>query len=223
MEHIPEYQPINYVIAIGSISGGGKTTLVKKTAELLRGSTLLFDEYQASSQYPQDIGQWLADGADFNAWKTPDFARDVAALKKGESVTAPRENRVVHPTEFIVIEEPMGRVRAEIAPYIDFAVFIDTPFEIGLARRLARDVDYLELKELESATREQLTLGYKRLFVHVSGYLQYYLDIGRDLYSAIYEQGIATCDLVLDGRLPADELATQLVTTVKKTINGQGS
>jgi uridine kinase len=219
MERVPEYLPANYVIAVSSISGGGKSTLVRKTAELLNGSTLLFDEYRASSHYPQDTGQWLADGADFNEWETPDFARDVAALKIGKSVTAPRENRVVHPAEFIVIEEPMGRVRAEMAPHIDFVAFINTPLEIGLARRLARDVDYLELKDLENATHEELTQDYKRLFIHVSGYLQYYLDIGRDLYRAIHEQAIATCDLVLDGQLPVDELAAQLVTTVRERLS----
>ena len=82
--------------------------------------------------------------------------------------------------------------------------------------RMARDVNYLELKDLECVTHEQLTQGYKRLFIHVSGYLQYYLDIGRDLYRAIHEQAFATCDLVLDGRLPVDELAVQLVKAVKE-------
>ena len=213
---MPAYQPVNFVIGISSISGGGKTTLVKKTAELLQCPALLFDDYRASSEYPEDIKQWIANGADFDEWKTPVFARDVAALRNGKSITAPRDGRVVHPAEFIVIEEPMGRLRAEMSAHIDFAVYIDTPLEIGLARRLARDVDYLEIKDLDSVTHEQLKQGYKKLFIHVSKYLEYYIHIGRDLYSVIHDQAKTSCDLVLDGQLPLEELAAQLITAVQK-------
>jgi uridine kinase len=31
---------LNYVIAISSVSGGGKTTLVKRTTDLLKGTAL---------------------------------------------------------------------------------------------------------------------------------------------------------------------------------------
>lgn len=36
--------PESFVIAISAVSGGGKTTLVKKTAELLGATTLFTDE-----------------------------------------------------------------------------------------------------------------------------------------------------------------------------------
>jgi hypothetical protein len=136
--------PAGFVIAFSSVSGGGKTTLVKKVAERLDAPWLLFDEYKIVSHYPKDVRKWVDDGADVNEWQTPQFAADVAALRRGESVTLPRDGRIVLPAEHVLIEEPMGRARVEMAPH----------------------------------------------------------------------QAAATCDLLLDGQLPADELAQQLVAAV---------
>jgi hypothetical protein len=47
------------------------------------------------------------------------------------------------------------------------------------------------------------------------GYLGFYLYAGREFYIAVYEQAAATCDLVLDGQLSADELTRQLVAAVE--------
>jgi hypothetical protein len=208
--------PTHFVIAIGSISGGGKTTLVKETAELLNAPWLLFDEYKTVSQYPQDVKKWLDEGADVNEWKTPQFARDVAALKRGESVTSPRDGRIVQPSEYIVVEEPFGRGRAEMASHIDFVAVIDTPLEIALCRGIMRDTNRFYVDDLDAASKEQLVHSHEGLYDYLRGYLGFYLYALREFYIAVYERAAATCDLVLDGQLPADELARQLVAAVEK-------
>ena len=48
MSHSP-----NYVIAVSSVSGGGKTTLVKSAANFLKGTTLFFDDYASSHSIHQ--------------------------------------------------------------------------------------------------------------------------------------------------------------------------
>jgi len=211
-----EAHPTNFVVAIASVSGGGKTTLVKKTAELLNGTTLFFDDYQSVSQYPEDSQKWLEDGADVNEWKTPQFSRDVAALRKGQSITMPGNGGTVEPSEFIVIEEPMGRARVEMAAHIDFVAVIDTPLEVALSRRVIRDMGYFDIKDIDTATREQLVEGFEKLIGYVRNFLGHYLRTGRELYTTVQEQAKASCDLVLDGQLPVDELARQLVAAVKK-------
>lgn len=216
-----ENHPTNFVIAISSVSGGGKTSLVIKTAELLNATMVFFDDYADSSQYPKDNKKWLEDGADVNEWKTPQFARDVAALRKGESITAPRDGRIIQPSEYIVIEEPMGRERAEMAPHIDFVAVIDIPLEIALARRLIRDMDFFDIKDIDAASRDQLTTGFKKLINYVRGYLGSYLRTGRTLYDVIQEQAKASCDLLLDGERPADDLAKELVAAVKNARGNQ--
>jgi len=205
----------NYVIAVSSVSGGGKTALVKCTADLLGGTALYFDDYASVSEYPPDIKQWVEEGADVNQWQTPQFARDVAALKRGDSIVSPKDGARIRPSEFIVIEEPMGRARAEMATLIDFVAVIDTPLEIALARRLLRDLGPVSREDIDKATKEKLAEGVIQIVTYLEDYLSGYLDAGRLLYIAVQEQAKANCDLVLDGFLPVDELSQQIVTAVK--------
>jgi hypothetical protein len=207
--------PPNYIIAVSAVSGGGKTTLVKSTADLLRGTALFFDDYASVSEYPTDIKKWVEDGADVNEWKTPQFAQDLAALRRGDSIVSPIDGASILPSEFIVIEEPMGRNRAEMASLIDFVAVIDTPLEIALARRLLRDLGPISVEDIEKATKEQLAEGVVKIITYLNDYLSGYLDAGRDLYIAVQERAKENCDLVLDGSLSVDELAQQLVTAVK--------
>jgi len=205
----------NYSIAVSSVSGGGKTTLVKKTADLLRGITLFFDDYASVSEYPSDIKKWVEDGANVNEWKTPIFAQDLAALRRGDSIISPKGGTNILPSEFIIIEEPMGRERAEMADLIDFVAVIDTPLEIALTRRLLRDLGPISLEDIEKATKKQLTEGVVQTITYLKSYLSGYLDAGRDLYIAVQEQAKERCDLVLDGSLSVDTMAQQLVAAVK--------
>ncbi|MCH8291500.1 hypothetical protein IH992_10420 [Candidatus Poribacteria bacterium] len=202
----------NFVIAISAVPGGGKTTLVKKTAGLLEATTLFFDDYASVSEYPKDIIQWMNDGADLNEWKTPVFAKDVAALKRGERIIHPVANDTIESNEFIVIEDPIGRGRNEMTELIDFMVLIDTPLDIALARRLLRNIEkYYRCKaeeRLEKATKEEL-IEYP--IESVSKELNRYLSEYRAIYLAFQEQMSSYCDLILDGGLPSDELANQLV------------
>lgn len=205
----------NYVIAISSVSGGGKTTLVRRTADLLKGVALFFDDYASVSEYPPDIRKWIERGADVNEWETPQFAQDLAALRKGTSIVSPIDGASILPSEFIVIEEPMGRERAEMAPFIDFVAVIDIPLEIALTRRLLRDLGPISLENIEKASKEQLAEGFIEVVTYLEDYLSGYLDAGRDLYIAVQERAKENCDLELNGCLSVDELAQQIVTALQ--------
>ena len=159
--------------------------------------------------------KWVDDGADLNLWKTPKFADDLAALKRGESVVAQAGGATIAPTEFIVIEEPMGRGRDEMAKSIDFVALIDTPLDIAMARRFLRLADTNPLGDIEQTTKEQLREHVEGLLGFLTGELQSYLDVSRAVYIAVQEQVSVDCDLILDGRLPADDLAEQLVEAVR--------
>lgn len=188
---------------------------MKCTADLLRATALHFDDYASVSEYPPDIKQWVEEGADVNEWRTPQFARDVVALKRGESIVSPKDGARIRPSEFIVIEEPMGRARAEMATLIDFVAVIDIPLEIALARRLLRDLDPISRQDIEKATKEKPAEGLVQIVTYLEDYLSGYLDAGRALYIAVQERAKANCDLVLDGSLSVDELARQIVTAVQ--------
>src|SRR5438105_4636463 len=84
-----------FVIAISGTSGAGKSTAVRNlVARLGDAIALHFDDYEASSIYP-DITQWLADGADPNQFQTPQLSADLRALSAGEAITLPHQGEVI--------------------------------------------------------------------------------------------------------------------------------
>ena len=48
----------------------------------------------------------------------------------GKSVTTPEDDSIVKSSVFIVIKDPMGRARVEMAPDIDFVALIDTSLKM---------------------------------------------------------------------------------------------
>ncbi len=205
-----------YIIAISSVSGGGKTTLVKKAAEKLGVCALFFDDYASSSEYPANLRQWLDDGGNLNERKTPQFARDLAALHRGEPVAAPRGGAMVRPTEYLVIEQPLGRGQAEMAGLIDFVAVVRTPLEIALARRTMRDLDLQSSVQLENATREELIHQVQEIRGYLKYFLGLYLEIEREVYITILEKVEREADLILDGMLPVEKLVDELIQAVKE-------
>jgi uridine kinase len=194
--------PQAFVIAICGTSGAGKTRLVELTVRLLGDAVALhFDDYRSDSRYPADLGAWLEAGADPDAWQTPRMAADLMALRAGRPVAAPGRPGPLQPRRYVVVEEPFGRARREIAAGIDFAAYLDLPMEIALARKLRRD--------LAGAARE---LGAQGALDRVSLFFEEYLEgRGRDAYLAGNQRARESCDLVLDGMLPVELLAREIV------------
>jgi uridine kinase len=192
----------SFVIAICGTSGAGKTRLVEQTVWQLGDAVALhFDDYRSVSHYPADLGAWLEGGADLDAWRTPQMAADLTALRAGRAVVAPGQTRRLEPRRFIVVEDPFGRARREMAAGIDFSAYLDLPMEIALARKLRRD--------LAAAARE---LGAQGALARVSLFFEEYLEgRGREAYLAGNERARESCDLVLDGMMPVELLAREIV------------
>ncbi|MDQ3904103.1 MAG: hypothetical protein M3300_01305 [Actinomycetota bacterium] len=193
------------VVAIAGPSGAGKTTLVQHVAALLADATpVYFDDYAALSTYPEDLAAWLAAGADPDRWQTPRLAADVQALRSGMPVLHPDGTIILQPARYVVLEEPFGRERQEMALAIDVVVVIDLPLEIALARRLRRTMSH---------GREQWST--EQLLTHMEDYLAAYLAWGRTLYRVVNRRAMQSCDIVVDGTQPPEVLARQIVEAVR--------
>ena len=169
------------VIGVSAVSGGGKTSLVTELAKLLENAvTVYFDEFDDTIEHPPDIPIWLSKGGDYNAWRAPELAKRLQHLKEGVAVGLTNES-----ARYIVFDAPLGRVHTETGKYIDHMVFIDTPLDVAMARRLLRD------------GRD----------VWNDDHLRRYLDWARGLFTHHIEQVSASADVILDGTLPVDTLA----------------
>ncbi len=188
--------PDSFVIAVSGPSGAGKTTLAANLAAALAPSTQLsYDHYYRSvAAWECDYRQWVEQGCDPNQFNSiPPLVDDLRALRHGHTVTSPR-NEVIPAAPIIIIEEPWGRQRAELAPLIDYVVHIDIPLDVSLARRLFRDGQR----------------GYD-LFAYVRAYLEMPL---RSIYLQM-QKGAASADLVLDGLLPEGDIVMAAVKHIR--------
>jgi len=117
----------NFVIGISSVSGGGKTEVAKKLAELLQHALVLsFDDYDNTNIPPESFEAWFLEGGDYNAWQTPLLTRDLHALTSGNHIASPVDGSKISPAEYVVFDAPLGRAHCDTGRLIDFMVFIDT-------------------------------------------------------------------------------------------------
>jgi uridine kinase len=194
-----------FVVAVSGPSGAGKSTVVGNlVARLGNAVALYFDDYETSSTYP-DIEQWLANGADPNDFQTPQLSADLELLAAGRAITLPHNGQIANPAPVIVLEEPFGRERAEVADLIDYVVCIDLPLEIALARKLLRMLNFFLAQQTPDAFAK-----------HLQFFLPWYLETGRELYRLVQQRVLRSCDLIADGTLPPEALAD----VIEKAVRG---
>lgn len=191
-----------FVIGISAPSGGGKTTVARQLVARLPDAVLLsFDDYDHLTVHPASYPQWLAEGADYNAWQTPQLSVDLRRLRAGQAIVAPRTGQVVSPRAYIVFDAPLGRAHHETGQQIDLMVFIDTPLDVAMARRLLRDY-----------SQNERSLSHK--WAQIQSELAVYLASGRAAYLEMDRQIKPGCDLILDGLRSPDELALEILVRI---------
>ena len=155
-----------FVVSVASVSGGGKTATVAGLTDVLPNTkALYFDQYDCGG--PENIMDWLDKGADNNEWDLAPLLADLDRL-------------LAEPLDCIILDFPFADQHAQSSPYIDFTVFIDTPLDLALARRLMRDFS-------DAGTAD------------IMGGIQYYADRGRAAYLHMLETIRPSSDLVVDG------------------------
>lgn len=202
---MPELSPSKtFVVGISSHSGGGKTTVAKRVSEILKDTVLiLFDDYDFDTVHPESFQQWHEKGADYNAWKTPRLKNDLSKLKAGEPIKSAIDGTTFQPQPYLIFDAPLGYAHAETGALIDFMVFIDTPLDVAMARRLLRDL----ASESPENTNHALHT--------VRSDLTAYLDYARDAYLELDVQVKPGCDLILDGCRSVDDIAQEIAAAIK--------
>lgn len=194
----------SYVIALAGPSGAGKSTLLHELSVRFGGAVVLrIDEYEATSTFP-DTAEWLANGADPNAFLSPQFVADLHALRSGNTIVAPDTTVCIQPTHVLLVEEPFGKARDQMRNLIDFVVHVDIPLEIALARKLLRQNAFLPWEQNPDVFID-----------HLREFLMWYLSVGRAFYIAVRKRVLEQCDLVVDGTSSTEAIVEMIVSAVQ--------
>ena len=172
-----------FIISINSVSGGGKTALATALHRSLPQSALFcFDDYNDSNVYPEDFYEWSRREADITEFDCPGMRNAVdKAIQRGKA-------------NQIILDYPFGRRHPRFADIIDLAVFINTPLDIALARRILRDYSVENQEVLENLLSE----------------LNHYLAKARYPYLDTYKDKEVS-DLILDGCRSLDDLKSEVL------------
>ena len=198
------------IIGISAVTGGGKTAVTQRLVGVLEDAVALhFDDYDDTNVHPNDIQGWFAAGADYDAYETPVFTGHLQALKAGRTIRYPIGDVTIAPARYVVADAPLGRAHADSGRFIDLMVFIDTPLDIAMARRVLREIDREEYRTPDEA------LDY------VKGELSGYLAQARPIYEEFQERMRASSDLIVDGTLSIDAIAERIRCEVEARFPSQ--
>ena len=146
------------VIAVAAVTAGGKTTVVNVVKDRLpKTAALHFDEYSFDGEV-EDFYQWVLDGADYNVWDLSPLEKDILALRNSGEF------------DYLLLDYPFAYRQDQIRKYIDAAVFLDTPLDVALARKVLRDFRDADADEIRKEM--ELYLKYARI-----AYVQMLKDI----------------------------------------------
>ena len=198
------YSYRNRVVGITSVSGGGKTAVTRRLAEVPGDAVAIhFDDYDDTNVHPADIQRWFLAGADYNAYETPVFTRHLQALKAGRSICYPVGGRIVESARCVVADAPLGRAHSASGRLIDLMVFIDTPLDVAMARRILRDIG----PAIQWPPDESLR--------HVKAQLAGYEARARPVYEHFQARMRADSDLIIDGTLDLDLVVERIRAAVE--------
>lgn len=174
------------VIAIAAVTAGGKTTVIHEMKKKLSGTkSLHFDDYSFDGAV-DDYYRWALDGADYNVWDLSPLEKDINAVKNDKSC------------EYLFLDYPFAYCNDMIKDYIDTAIFINTPLDIAMARRVLRD--------FKDATAEEICNDMK-----------IYLKYARIAYIQMLKDILPSSDYVIDGTKELEEIVGEILRIVTES------
>ena len=171
------------IISIASISGGGKTTIMNALKNAFPKSVSLhFDSYNFDENI--NYSQWIENGGNYNDWDLTLLKDDIERLIENSDVN------------YILLDYPFAYKNDLIKPYIDFAVYIDTPLDVALERRIARD--------MKNALDEE-----------IRAYTDRYTKYEQPIYQFMLDTIPLNSDMIVDGTKSVDKIVEKILEELK--------
>jgi len=140
------------MLAVAGASGSGKTTLAAELARTLGGLHFPLDTYYHDLGHLPLEERALQNFDDPAMIDVPLLASHLQTLSQGhrierplysfaEFTRLPGRTETIHPGSLVVVEGLFALYFADLRPFYQLSVFVDTPDDVCFARRLKRDVE----------------------------------------------------------------------------------
>lgn len=167
------------IIAIAAVTAGGKTTIVNEIKRQMPNvESLHFDDYSFKGEV-EDFREWVEQGADYNVWDLSPLIDDICAIR----------NRA--DCDYLLLDYPFAYCHEAMRRYIDCAIFVDTPLDIAMARRVLRD--------MQDATADEIRRD-----------MDHYLKYARTAYLQMLKDILPSSDHVIDGEKELNEKVEEI-------------
>ncbi len=170
------------IIAIGAVTAGGKTTVVNAIKDRLpRTTSLHFDDYSFDGEV-DDFTKWVSKREEYyNVWDLSPLKADVERITNSGKY------------DYLLLDYPFAYQNKMMKDYLDCCIFIDTPLDIAMARRVLRDMKEASADDIRNE-------------------MNTYLNSTRICYVQMLTDILPTSDYVIDG---ANELETIINETME--------
>ncbi len=173
------------MITIASVSGGGKTAVTEELRKRLSTSeALYFDEYDFEGA-PDDLVKWVEEGPDYNQWNLESLKADLESFLEREE-----------PPAYIIIDYPFSYKNDKLKDFIDLSIYIATPLDIAMARRILREHP-------------------KKTSIEINDELDYYLKFGRGAYLEMENAIKLNSDFIVDGTLKIIDIVDAILNKIE--------
>ena len=137
---------------------------------------------------------------------------DLAALSEGRPIPDRMKGGQLQPRPLVVFETPFGRAHAATAAFIDTSVFIDTPADEALARKLRQFV--------ADQVADPGPGGARRFVGWLDSYLSHYLAIVRPAIAMQRQRVLPLADLVIAPGTALEDGVEQIVAFLVRRAAG---
>ncbi|MEG0353755.1 MAG: hypothetical protein RR586_10900, partial [Cellulosilyticaceae bacterium] len=119
-------------------------------------------------------------GADYNVWNLSPLIEDIIAIRESKKY------------DYLLLDYPFAYCNKALSKYIDCAIFIDTPLDIAMARRVLRD--------MKDATGEEIRQD-----------MDMYIKYARVAYVQMLKDILPSSDYVIDGTKELEEKIDEII------------
>jgi len=167
------------IISVAAVTAGGKATLVNELKKHLKNvRSLHFDDYTFRGEV-DNFYEWVMQGADYNVYDLSPLINDICEIRKSSDC------------DYLILDYPFAYCHDEMSKYIDYAIFIDTPLDIAMARRVLRD--------MKDSSADEIRFD-----------MEMYLKYARVAYVQMLKDVLPSSDYVIDGTKGLEEMAEEL-------------